>query len=180
MLHEFYDHLLNITRGPLFSRARLLDIWQFNVGRYRNFAREYDRRREMQVSVPAGNERLRTDTGTRDPERLELRTQGQRAGYLQYGGNIPLRPGHYRIRWAGRYDEPPPFGDTGIAEVLVDGRRRRDAVVRAADAGGPHRALAEIEFDLERPTSDAEVRLYLHAGVVATLERLAISGTPRR
>ena len=178
MLHEFYDHLSNITRGPLFSRARLRDIWEFNVGRYRNFAREYDRRREMRVSVPAWNKRLRTDTGERDLERQELHTLGQRAGYLQRGGDIPLRPGHYRIQWVGRYDEPPPVGDTGIAEVWVDGRRLRDTPVRAADAGGPHRALAEIEFDIERPASDAEVRLYLHAGVAATLERLEILGTP--
>jgi arabinofuranosyltransferase len=177
-LREFYDHLRNVTRGPLFSLSRVRDIWHFNVGRYRTFAREFDRRRIMRVSVPAANDRLRTDTGERDLERLELRTRGQRAGYLQYGGNVPMRPGRYRARWVGRYDGTPPFADTGIAEVWVDGRRIGEANVRASDAGGTDRKLAQLEFDIERYTVDAELRLFLHAGVAATLERLEVIGAP--
>jgi arabinofuranosyltransferase len=179
-LREFYDHLRNVTRGPLFSLSRLRDIWHFNVGRYRTFAREYDHHRIMRVAVPAANDRLRTDTGERDLERLELRTRGQRAGYLQYGGNVPMRPGRYVARWVGRYDSTPPFADTGIAEVWVEGRRVGEAVVRGTDAGGTDRTMAQIEFHLEHHTVDAELRLFLHAGVAATLERLEVLGAPPR
>lgn len=33
-LHEFYDHLSTITRGPLFTPERLAAIWRMNTGQY--------------------------------------------------------------------------------------------------------------------------------------------------
>jgi arabinofuranosyltransferase len=173
-LHEFYNRLLNITHGPLFSLARLQDIWSFNVGRYRNFSREYAARQVMRVSVPAASNRFETDTGERDTDRLDLHTRGHRAGYVQYGGKIPMRSGSYVVRWVGRYDDRPPFDETGRAEIWVDGGRRQQVMMQAHEAGTGSRLLAEMRFDLEQRTTNAEFRLYLHEGVTATLERLEI------
>lgn len=33
-LSTFYEHLRNITRGPLFSRSRFADVWRMNTGAY--------------------------------------------------------------------------------------------------------------------------------------------------
>lgn len=173
-LHEFYDRLLNITRGPIFSIARLRDIWQFNVGRYRNFSREHARHQVMRVSVPAANSRFDTDVGVRDHDRLELSTRGQRSGYLQLGGKLPMRTGRYVVRWLGRYDDKPPFDETGRAEIWIDGKRRSDVTVRVNDSIATTGTVAQIEFSLDRPTTNAEARLYVHAGAAVTLERLEI------
>jgi len=40
-LHRFYDALLQVTRGPLTSLARLNVIWQLNTGQYEHYLRGY-------------------------------------------------------------------------------------------------------------------------------------------
>lgn len=178
LLRAFYDRLLNVTRGPIWSRSRFADIWRLNVGRERRLHIDYNMRRKMDVSVPATNERLRTDTGVRDYARLELRTSGEREGYLQYGPNVPLRAGTYRVRWFGVYDGTPAMTDTGFVEVWVDGRQIVEEGVRVAADAASDRTLAEITFALPEPAAEAELRLYLHAGVRAVLQRLEIQGQP--
>lgn len=39
-LAEYYDHLASITQGPLCDRARLLEIWRMNTGRYDRLLRD--------------------------------------------------------------------------------------------------------------------------------------------
>ncbi len=178
LLHEFYGRLMNVTRGPLLSWSRLHDLWQLNVGRYRRLHEEVDKRRLTQISVPATHERFRTDTGVRDYDRRELHTSGSRAGYLQQGPNIPVRAGHYEVRWVGAYTEPAPMVVAGFVEVWIDGRLVAERDVRTTDYDAASRTMSQIEFELERRTTDAEMRLYLHYGVKATLERLEIHGGP--
>ena len=38
-LAEYYNHLARVTRGPLFDRRRLVDIWRFNTGQYDHLLR---------------------------------------------------------------------------------------------------------------------------------------------
>ena len=40
LIHDYYDKLLNVTAGPIFSWARARDIWDLNFGRYREFSRQ--------------------------------------------------------------------------------------------------------------------------------------------
>lgn len=178
LLHGFYDRLMNVTRGPLFSWSRFRDIWQLNFGPYRKLHQEVDKRRATEISVPATHERFRTDTGVRDYDRREVHTAGSRAGYVLQGPNIPLRPGHYKVRWVGAYSEPAPMADVGFAEVWIGGRLVAEHGVRAADYDADRRTLGHIEFDLDHRTADAEMRLFLQHGVKATLERFEIAGAP--
>jgi arabinofuranosyltransferase len=178
LLHDFYDRLTNVTRGPLLSWSRFRDIWQLNVGPYRRLHEEVDRRRPTAISVPPTHERFRTDIGVRDYDRREVHTAGSRAGYVLQGPNIPLRAGHYEVRWVGAYTEAAPMAEVGFAEVWISGRLVAEHGVRAADYDAARRTLALIEFDLDRRTSDAEMRLYLQHGVKATVERFEIAGAP--
>ena len=47
LIHEYYDKLLNVTAGPIFSWARARDIWDLNFGRFRRI-------HEMVTSAAAG------------------------------------------------------------------------------------------------------------------------------
>jgi len=40
-LAHYYDHLLLVIRGPLFSRERLQEIWRFNTGYYDDYMSRY-------------------------------------------------------------------------------------------------------------------------------------------
>ncbi|MCA1583429.1 MAG: hypothetical protein LC791_01190 [Acidobacteria bacterium] len=178
VLHDFYDRLLNVTRGPIWSWSRMVDIWQLNVGGAGRLHSVFNRRRSMHVSIPATNDRLRTDTGVRDYSRVELRTDAQRAGYLQYGPNVPMRPGRYHARWVGSYESTPPMNEVGFVEVWIDGHQMRDAVIQAAGYAGTERKLAAIDFEITRAADDVELRLYLHAGAKVVLQTLEIEGGP--
>ncbi len=43
-LADFYDKLVSVTRGPLFSWARVKEIWKFNTGQYDHLLDEYNSR----------------------------------------------------------------------------------------------------------------------------------------
>lgn len=44
-LHAYYDKLLVITTGPVFTKERARTIWEMNTGRYSHLLVEYDARR---------------------------------------------------------------------------------------------------------------------------------------
>lgn len=46
-LAQYYNVLLQITRGPLFSRDRLLAIWRLNTGHYEHYLRAYAGRHDL-------------------------------------------------------------------------------------------------------------------------------------
>lgn len=172
LIHDYYDKLLNVTAGPIFSRTRARDIWDLNVGRYRRIHELVTERRPVAVSVPADNMRFSTDVGIRDTRGAGvLRTSG-RAGYLQMGPNIPLKAGQFRARWIGTTSAAP--GEAlGFVDVWIDGQRQinRRPVI-AGEFSSEQNVLAEISFVLKRPTTNLEYQLYVEKGVTMVLERV--------
>jgi arabinofuranosyltransferase len=172
LLHDYYDKLLNVTSGPIFSQSRARDVWDLNFGRYRRLHELVTARRPVAVSVTADNERFSTDVGVRNTRgNGTLSTTGGREGYLQMGPNIPLKAGRFRVRWLGTTNasagEPLGFVDVWAGGTMV---ARQD--VFYGEVGGPEKLLAEITFVLKKPTTNLEYRLYVNKGVRVILERI--------
>jgi len=173
LIRDYYGKLLNITRGPLFSVARARDIWELNFGRYRAIHDLVNERRMVALSVRADNTRFITEAGARDTRAGVLRSGG-RAGYLQTGPHIPLKPGRYRARWIGVV-EAAAGREVGFVDVWVE-RERMLNKRPILSPGSPtaDKVLAEIEFILKSPTSDLEYRFYVNGGASVTLERIVL------
>lgn len=172
LLHEYYDRLRNVTRGPVLRLGRLRDIWALNGGRSRNLHEMYERRRPVELSIRADNERFLTDVGERNPVAGTLRTTG-RAGYLEYGPRIPLKKGSYRARWIGTV-ESAPSGQLGFVEVWDGPEQRLDRKPVPTPGTDAQRRLAQIDFELREPVDDLEYRFYVNADVRLTLERVEL------
>jgi arabinofuranosyltransferase len=172
LLHEYYDRLRNVTRGPLFRAARFRDMWNLNLGRFRNLHDMYEKRREVELSVRADNERFLTDVGSRDQTAGALRATG-RAGYLQYGPRIPLKKGYYRARWIGTV-ESAPGGQVGFVEIWGGPERRLDRQPVATAGPDAHHRLAQIDFNLPDDLEALEYRFYVNQGVRMTLQRVEL------
>jgi arabinofuranosyltransferase len=173
LLHDYYDKLLNVTAGPVFSRARFSDIWDLNFGRYRRIHELVTAQRPVSVSVAADNERFSTDVGVRNTRGDgALIASGAREGYLQMGPNIPLKAGHFKVRWIGTTGAGP--GEPlGVVEAWTDGERliARRAVFNGEFSSGD-KTLAELTFALDQPTTNLEYRLFVQKGVKLVLERI--------
>jgi arabinofuranosyltransferase len=172
LLHDFYDRVRRVTRGPLFSGERARDILALNLGSDRSFHELYARRRQLALSIRADNERFITDVGDRDTTAGTLKASG-RAGYLEYGPSIPARKGAYRARWIGTVQDAPA-GKVGFVEVWLtpDQQMARQPVAFSPDT--PGRVLAEIDFRLPDDVRALEYRLYVNDGVRMTLERVEL------
>jgi arabinofuranosyltransferase len=170
VLRPYYDRLRNVTRGSLFSASRLRDIWALNFGSERDLHQRFERRRPVVLSIRADNERFLSDVGHRDPIKGTL-TASRRAGYLQYGPHIPMKPGHYRARWIGVVNRVP--GESaGFVEIWSGGERIEHAPV--ASGAAAHGVIAQADFQLTDGTDDLEYRLYVHADVDLTIERVEL------
>jgi arabinofuranosyltransferase len=169
ILHEYYDKLRNVTRGPVFRASRLRDIWSLNLGYWRLHA-DYAKRRPIALSITANHFRFHTDVGFRDDVANVMRTTG-RAGYLQYGPGIPLSPRFYRARWIGTIDAAPD-GQLGFVEVWNGGVRLDRQPVALGTSGS--RLLAQMDFTLHEPARDVEYRFYVNGAVKMTLERVEL------
>jgi arabinofuranosyltransferase len=173
LLHDYYDKLLNVTAGPLFTSARAQDIWDLNFGRYRRIHELVTAQRPVSVSVAADNERFVTDVGVRNTRgEGTLIASGAREGYLQMGPNIPLKAGHFKVRWLGT-TQAVPGAPLGVVEAWTDGERlvARRAVLSGEFSSGD-KTLAELTFALDRPTTNLEYRLFVQKGVKLVLERI--------
>ena len=177
LVHAYYDKLLNVTAGPIFTMSRARDIWDLNVGGYRSIHRLVTERRPVSVSVTADNDRFSTDVGVRDTRGAGVIRASGRAGYLQMGPNIPLKAGHYRVRWIGPV-EAAPGQEMGFVDVWVDGERQiaKSTVMTGTFAPGD-RVLAETVFTLKRSTNDLEYRFYVNEGFRPVLERVILEST---
>ena len=176
LLHDYFDKLLNVTAGPVFSMARARDVWALNFGRYRRIHELVTERRPVAVSVAADNDRFTTDVGTRNTRgEGTLMAAGGREGYLQMGPNIPLRAGRFRVRWTGT-TEAGVGEPLGFVDVWVDGTRlvTRRSIFYGEIPGDP-KLLAEVSFTLERPTTNLEYRFYVNRGVKLILERINLA-----
>jgi hypothetical protein len=172
-LHAYYDRLLNVVRGPLASRSRLADIWYLNVGAGRNFARRYESRRPVSLSIRAANERFLTDVGERDPAAGTLRSAG-RSGYLQYGPGIPMKAGAFHARWIGT---ATAAGSLGFVEVWADGRQVVRREIFADGIRADQKLLSEVAFTLEDPVDRLEYRLWVHGQHQVVLERVELASS---
>ncbi|MBS1817816.1 MAG: hypothetical protein JSU08_07800 [Acidobacteria bacterium] len=178
LLHDYYDRLRNVTRGPLFSASRLRDILALNLGRYRKLHEQILKRRSIALSIRADNERFRTDIGFRDPVAGALRTNGERAGYLQFGPEIPATRGLHRARWVGTVEAAPSDGPLGYVEVWFGDRR----MSRQPVLHGPQRddhVLAALDFTVpDEGVRKLDYRFFANAGTRMVLERVELySGT---
>ncbi|HVL67875.1 MAG TPA: hypothetical protein VM364_11480 [Vicinamibacterales bacterium] len=172
-VRAYYDRLRDVISAPLLSAERIRSIWYLNAGEGRHFARRYDARRPVALSIRAANERFGTDAGEKDPEGGVIRSVG-RAGYLQYGPGIPMKAGVYRARWVGTVAEGVS-GPLGFVEIWDGDRRLARREVLASDADAAARQLAELPFELTRPASRLEYRFWIHGGPEVVLERVELS-----
>ena len=182
VLREYYERLRSVIRGPLISLDRFRSIWYLNAGGGRRFARQYESRRPVALSVRADNERFSTDAGERDSAAGVIRSNG-RAGYLQYGPGIPMKAGVYRARWIGTLNAlPASAGPLGFVDVWDGDRQVARREILAAEAVPERRQLAEIDFVLERPANRLDYRLWVDGRTPVSLERveLASPGGPAR
>jgi hypothetical protein len=178
LLHDYYDKLMNVTAGPIFSRARAADIWDLNFGRYRKIHQLVTAERPVFVSVPADNERFTTDVGVRNTRGDgALIASGGRDGYLQMGPNIPLKAGRFKVRWMGT-TQAKPGEPLGLVEAWTDGARlvARRAVFYG-EFSSSDKTLAELTFALDEPTTDLEYRFFVQKGVKLVLERINLEST---
>ena len=173
LLHDYYDKLLNVTAGPIFSWARASNIWELNFGRYRRIHDLVTAQRPVAVSVPADNERFSTDVGVRNTRGDgALIASGRREGYLQMGPNIPLKAGRFKVRWLGT-TQAGAGESLGLVEAWTDGERliARRPVLHGEFPSGD-KTLAELTFALDEPTTNLEYRFFVHKGVELVIERI--------
>lgn len=178
LVRDYYERLLRITTGPVWSTARFADILALNVGRYRQFHRMVGERHQIALSVRANNPRFSTDVGIVDETRGVIKSTG-RAGLLQFGPGIPLRAGQYQAEWTGTV-AAPPAGSVGFVAVCYAGctKRLATAEVHAAAYNAETRTIARIPFRARQPVGDIELRLFITEQADVTLERVALRGGP--
>ena len=171
-IHDFYERVRHVTRGPLFSVQRFNDIAALNVGRYRNFSEQVLQRRSVSLSIRADNERFLTDVGNRDPAQGTLTSNGSRTGYLQFGPRIPASRGRYQARWIGVTEVAPDgpighveiwFGEQLIAREPVSNASRPDHVLASQDFIVPQDGVRSLDY-----------RLFINQGVRVRLERVEL------
>lgn len=178
LLRDYYDKLLNVTAGPVFSWARARDVWDLNFGRYRRMHELVTAERPVAVSVPADNERFSTDVGVRNTRGDgALIASGRREGYLQMGPNIPLKAGRFKVRWIGT-SQAQAGEPLGQVEAWTDGERliaRRP--VFHGEFSTRDKILAELTFALDEPTTNLEYRFFVQKGVKLVVERINLEST---
>lgn len=173
LLHQYYERLREVVGGPLFTRSRLRSIWHLNAGEGRHFARRFDARRPIALSIRAANERFSTDVGEVDPAAGTIRSTG-RPGYLQTGPGIPMKAGPFRARWVGAVANDAP-GPLGHVEVLAGRRRLAWREITTNEVQAEARVIAEIPFDLDAPVSSLDYRIWLNGHARVVLERVELS-----
>jgi arabinofuranosyltransferase len=178
LIRDYYEKLLRVSVGPIWSADRFRDIVTLNVGRYREFHRLVGERRQISLSVRANNSRFSTDVGEVDEVRGVIRSTG-RTGLLQFGPGIPLRAGQYEAEWTGFFD-PSTQGRIGFVAVCHTdctkqvGFTHVDTLAYKPDT----RTIARIPFRLREAVEDIELRLFIDGRAAVTLERVGLRGGP--
>lgn len=172
VLHGYYDRLRNVTRGSVWRWSRLADIWELNVGESRHIGRVYESHRAIDLSVRASHAKFHTDLGTRDEARGTLTAAAGRAGFLEFGPDIPLKAGTYRVRWKGQAQASP---GTSLGHVEVwNGDRLVSRQPVTAGAPDPQGVLAFADFTLRTSAQHLDYRFYTSGAVPVTLERIEL------
>ena len=173
-LHEYYEGLRRITRGPIFDWQRFVDIVRYNIGDRRYSGYRHTGPRGLMAAPKASHERFQTYVGVRRAEAGTLTSNGEE-GFLQMGPYIPLEKGSYAVEWYGAV-ESAGSGQIGFVDVC---HRNGLEVVKRMDlgsleAGQDSVLLARIEFELDRDIEDIEYRFYVRKGVRVRLERISL------
>lgn len=178
LIREYYEQLLRITTGPVWSIPRFHDILTLNVGGYRQFHRLVAERHQISLSVRVSNPRFSTDVGERDEARGLLRSTG-RAGLLEFGPAIPLRAGKYEVEWTGTIGNSTT-GSIGFVVVCHAACTKLLSVVNvhAAAYQPESHIIATASFGLQKAVADIEYRFFVKEGATVTLERIGLHGGP--
>jgi arabinofuranosyltransferase len=169
-LRRYYDKVLNVTTGPIFSAARWRDILDLNW-RMRDFKDKARSAQRLNTTVRVSNPLFWTDAGTLD-QRTQLITATGKAGYLLIGPGIPLRAGTYEVRWTGT--RAPGNPDAGYVQVCSHDCAdvvARTMLLPVVEDG----VLARAVFTISEDVRDAEFRLYVNENSGVTLEAITIS-----
>jgi len=169
IIHDYFEKILRVTTGPVFSMARFRDMVDLNW-RLRNFHEVVRTRQRLDAVVRVDNPLFRTHVGVLDNARV-VRADG-RAGYLLIGPGTPVGPGTYRVRWHGQADQPEK-PDLGFVEVC-----HSDCTALLARAQVvPHQGdvLGETVVRLREDARDIEFRLWVNEGSGINVWSVAIT-----
>jgi arabinofuranosyltransferase len=160
-LKDYYEGLLRITRGNIFSWGRFRHIWDYNFGSKRVFKTETD---TFTLTRAATNRIFKSMAGKRDKDKKVIVSDGEE-GLLQYGPNVPLEKGRYRVTWIGTI-ESVSGDEIGYVDVVTDHGRQ---VIKRSSIGYREKVdykgtLAELDFELEEFTFNVEFRFYSFSG----------------
>lgn len=176
LIHEYYDRLLNVTTGPLWSMSRIRDILTINVGHLRDVQRQIVARRPVRISATAVHDRLDTELSVPDGND-GVRSTGE-AGFMQRGPSTPLRAGRYRVVWNGTVRSTPAPG-TPIGRVLACYNECRTIVasapLQASQESQNSGILMELRVPLPTDVDDFEYRLFVNRAVIVRLDRITLT-----
>jgi hypothetical protein len=166
VIRPYFDRILRVTTGPIFSWQRFTDIVDLNW-RQRGFKDRVKGRQRLNAVVRANNPLFWTHAGWLDQN--VIRSTG-RPGYLLMGPGTPLSAGIFRVRWTGATQDSQKT-DLGWVEVCHRDCREQVAKSPIAPNGD---TLAEIGFQLPHGIRDVEFRMYVNEGSGITLHSVAI------
>ena len=167
IIREYFDKILRVTTGPVFSVARFKDIFHLNW-RQREFKSRVKGRQRLDAVVRATNPLFWTHAGSLDDQ--VIRATGQ-PGYLLMGPGTPLSAGTFRVRWTGTTGQAQK-PDLGFVEICHTDCRVALAKNQIAPQGD---TLAEITFQLPKEIRDVEFRMYVNGGSGLTLSSVSIT-----
>jgi arabinofuranosyltransferase len=169
IIHDYFDKLLRVTTGPVFSLTRFKDVFDLNW-RQRNFKARVKSRQRLDAVVSVTNPLFWTHAGWLDEPSSLLRSSGE-PGYLLMGPGTPLRAGTYRVRWTGT--AAGDVADPGFVEICHNDCRELLAKTRIGPSQGE--TVAEVTFQVLREVRDVEFRLYVNRGNGINLSSVAIT-----
>jgi len=157
LIRGYFDKILNVTTGPVFSMARFRDIYDLNVG-MRDFKDQVKAQQRLNTVVRVTNPLFWTHVGQLDQRVSWVRSDG-RPGYLLMGPGTPLSPGTFTVRWHGNTDKPEKT-DLGFVEVCYDDCRT--LLARNPIRPGANDLLGEATVRLKDEARDVEFRLWVN------------------
>jgi hypothetical protein len=173
-LHDYYEGLRRITRGPIFDWQRFADIWRYNLGDRRLCNYRHLGPHGLIAAPKASHWRFQTHVGIRREKVGALASTGEE-GFLQTGPYIPLKKGRFAVEWTGAL-ESSAGGSVGFVDVCS--RNGREVLERSGVAhlqeGRESQFLARVEFELEHEIDDIEFRFYVNEGVRVRLDRISL------
>jgi SAM-dependent methyltransferase len=121
---------------------------------------------------------LATEIGHREGPLIV--SDGIKAGFVQFGPYVNVPAGKYKANWFGRIDtrdcQTPSAGHVDATThkgTVVLGKSGISSSERSKDTLG-HAPIAGLEFSLDGPTVDLELRLFTNPGVRVHLSHLTL------